>query len=119
MKSKTAVRISSLLKNPEKGTISDTSELKDIKNGKAFKDILTLTKAGKLKNGCKCMWDGQQIEDYQIQDGEIAKLLFDIPKSTTSGVYQIKIKYEEGDVIDKNLLPVSPLIANGKITITH
>ena len=94
-------------------------KLKDIKNGKAFKDILTLTKAGKLKNGCKCMWDGQQIEDYQIQDGEIAELLFDIPKSTTSGVYQIKIKYEEGDVIDKNLLPVSPLIANGKITITH
>ena len=49
----------------------------------------------------------------------IKELLFDIPKSTTSGVYQIKIKYEEGDVIDKNLLPVSPLIANGKITITH
>ena len=97
----------------------DDTQLKltDIKNGKAFKDILTLTKSGRLKNGCKCVWDGQELEDYQIQDGEIAELVFDIPKTTDPGVYQIKIKCKEGDVVDKNLLPISPLITDGTVTI--
>lgn len=94
-------------------------KLTDIKNGQLLKGVLAFTRAGKLCDGCICTWDGQKLSDANVMDGEIAELIFDIPETATSGEYQIKINYMEGDVVDKNLLSLAPLIANGKIIVRN
>lgn len=96
----------------------DAMTLVDAKNGDAVSDVLTLTKAKVLKNGCKFVWDGQEISPQEIKDGTLLTLTFDISDSTADGVYKIGFSYEEGDIIDDDLLPLSIRVKNGNITIS-
>ena len=53
-------------------------------SGEAFSSLV-MTKPGKLTSPCKFIWDGQEISDGDIQDGEILNLSFQISKDVESG----------------------------------
>ena len=79
---------------------------------------LTMTKPGRFTSPCKFVWDGQELNKNQINDGVILKLTFDVAKNITSGtVIPISINYEYGDVVDYNLDYVNLKINNGQLTV--
>ena len=85
--------------------------------GDAFSP-LTLTRPGKLTSPCKFTWDGQEIGDADIYNGTILTLHFQISDSAQNGdVYHISASYDDGDIVDAALNPVTATIVNGKVTI--
>ena len=97
----------------------DESELRLVKitNGDAFSNVLTLTESNELTNGLNLMWDGQDLDESNINDGVIAELLFDVDKEASFGKHQISIVCDDGDVVDKDLNNVDLTILSGTITI--
>lgn len=91
--------------------------LKNAENGTAVKDVLTMTRGAILQSGCKFIWDGQDISDAQIKDGEVLILTFDVPENTPSGIYDIDFVYDEGDIVDRNLNPLSLSVKSGSIVV--
>ena len=91
--------------------------LKNAENGTAVKDVLTMTRGAILQRGCKFIWDGQDISDAQIKDGEVLILTFDVPENTPSGIYDIDFVYDEGDIVDRNLNPLSLSVKSGSIVV--
>ena len=91
--------------------------LKSAANGDAVSDVLTLTKPGEMKSGCNFVWDGIELKDYEIRDGVILTLTFDILDNATEGQYPISISYSDGDIIDGNLLPIDLTIKSGMLNI--
>lgn len=90
---------------------------KNAENGTAVKDVLTMTRGAILQSGCKFIWDGQDISDAQIKDGEVLILTFDVPENTPSGIYDIDFVYDEGDIVDRNLNPLSLSVKSGSIVV--
>lgn len=92
-------------------------ELVNVRNGSAVKDVLTLTKSKELKSGCKFMWDGQEVSEIDVKDGEILVLEFNISEDAESGDYYINLLNREEDCIDMNLNPISIALENGCVYI--
>lgn len=95
-------------------TITYDEELKltDVLAGTAFSS-LTMTKPGNFdENPVKVLWDGMEAD---TSNGEILLLTFDNPNK--AGLYEIKISYENGEIIDGSLNPVQLNITNGDITV--
>lgn len=92
-------------------------ELKDIKNGNALKDVLDMTKAGKLEDGCRITWDGMELKQSDVKDGTIMTLYFDIKSKAKAGKYNIDLGYEYGDIVDERLLPVEANLEKGRIKV--
>ena len=95
---------------------SDMLKLTDLINGEAL-GCLTLTKPGKLVSPCKISWDGIELDDTDIQDGEILTLVFEISEKAIPGVYPLSLSYEEDGIINKELTPINVEIESGKIII--
>lgn len=75
---------------------------------------LTMTKPGKLSdNPIKLVWDGLEADNT---NGVIATLNFTVPQDT--GIYNISISCEDGDVVDGNLSPINVSTENGSITVS-
>lgn len=91
--------------------------LTSAKAGSAVNEVLTFTKANVLCSGCKFVFDGQEIEPNEIKDGEVLILSFDVNSDAASGEYPINLSYDEGDIIDGNLSPLSIDITNGSIVV--
>lgn len=87
-------------------------------SGEAVKNVLTFTKSKTLENKSKFMWDGQEIATEDIKDGEVLILTFTVNENASSGTYPIKISYQDGDIVDNDLSPVSIDIINGNIEIS-
>lgn len=95
-------------------TVGYDSRLKltKIDNGDAFTN-LDMTKPGDLKaNPFNLVWDGIEADN---SNGFIATLVFEKPKE--SGVYNISVSYENGDIVDENLSPLEVTAENGSITV--
>lgn len=95
-------------------TVGYDSRLKltKIDNGDAFTN-LDMTKPGDLKaNPFNLVWDGIEADN---SNGTIATLVFEKPKE--SGVYNISVSYENGDIVDENLSPLEVAVENGSITV--
>ena len=93
--------------------------LQNITNGSAF-SALTMTKPGAFTSPCNVTWDGQDIDEEDIVDGNILVLRFAIPNNANEGeTFNISASYEEGDFVDSNLNPVELTITNGAITIVN
>ena len=92
--------------------------LQSVESGEAFRGVLELTTSKTLSSGGRFIWDGVDISQSDIKDGPILLANFSIPQGTNAGKYPITIKYSEGDIVDKELASVSPLIENGYITVT-
>lgn len=87
-------------------------------SGNAVKDVLTFTKSRTLESGSKFLWDGQEIAAEDIKDGEVLILTFSVNENAAAGKYPIKISYQNGDIVDNELSPVSLDIINGNIEIS-
>lgn len=86
-------------------------------NGDAVKDVLTMTCSKYLKNDCKFTWDGQEIGDSDIRDGTIVVLRFKLKDSIEPGEYNINMYYQIGDIVDRDLHPLSLELQSGKIIV--
>ena len=74
---------------------------------------LTMTNPGKLSdNPVKIGWDGTEAD---TSNGVMATLTFTVP--STTGTYQITPSYENGDIVDGNLQPISLKMNKGQITV--
>lgn len=93
-------------------------KLVDVKEGKAFEGILDMNHSKTLENGCVFLWDGEDLKEDQIQDGEILKLEFEVLKDAPEGKTQVVLTKDEDGTVDRNLEVVNPVIENGFITIT-
>lgn len=96
---------------------SDALTLTDAVSGSAISEVLTLTKPGKYTNPCNFAWDGIEISDEQIKDGEILILTFAVSQNAGDGVYPITLSYDSDSIFDKDLVPVDLDIINGSITV--
>lgn len=96
----------------------DALTLKDATNGIALDGVLDLTKASVLKSGCNFVWDGVDLSDNQIKDGNVLTLKFDVSDSADKKAYPIKISYNNGDIIDADLNVITLEIENGQILVS-
>ncbi len=85
-------------------------------NGTAL-SMLTMTPSKTLSSGCKFAWDGVEITEDDVIDGEILVLTFAISDSAAKGTYDIVVSYTEGDIYDNDINPLSFEIENGTITV--
>ena len=92
-------------------------ELKDVKNGEAFVNILQFTKPSKFYSGCTCLWDGIEIENKEIKDGVIATLVFELSDKASSKIYSIGIECNGNDVINNDLKKIDVKVNNGQIKV--
>ena len=84
----------------------------NISKGEAL-STLAMTKPGNLSaNPAKIVWDGM---DADLSNGIIAMLTFTVPSGDVK--YDITLSYEDGDIVDGNLMTVKPVINNGYIQI--
>jgi len=95
----------------------DALTLTGVTSESAFSPALTFTKANVLKSGCNLVWDGMEISEENIKDGTIVSFDFDIEDGAEPGNYQVVLSYTNGDVIDKDLRPISIEIKNGSINV--
>lgn len=91
--------------------------LKSVRNGDAVSSVLSLTKPRTLENGCTFAWDGVEIKDDQVKDGDILILTFDIHEAALSGNYPIKVSYKNGNIINNELSTISFDVINGNIKV--
>ena len=92
--------------------------LMSVENGSAFKDILELTPSKVLENGVKFLWDGIELQEGDVHNGDILIMNFKVSESAPKGKYPITLKYFEDDIVDKDLKSISPEIINGYITVS-
>lgn len=86
-------------------------------NGSAF-STLTMTKPGAFVSPCNFVWDGMELTDDDIMDGDIITLQFKVPDDAPAGMkYNISASYADGDIVNNNLNPVNVSIVNGSITV--
>lgn len=93
-------------------------ELVDALNGDAVSNVLTFTKANILKNNCRFTWDGQEMDDKDVKDGQVLILKFKLKDNIEPGEYNINIYYNEGDIVNRDLQPINFELRSGKITVS-
>lgn len=87
-------------------------QLTGITKGSALSS-LAMTKPGSIaSNPFAVVWDGMEADST---NGTIAVLTFKTPSN--AGKYSINVSYDEGDIVDGTLLPVSVTLKNGSITV--
>ena len=91
--------------------------LKNAESGDALKDVLTLTKPGSYQNNCKFLWDGMEIRDDQIKDGDMLILTFKVDENAEPGEYPILLSYSQDDIVDSNLKFIDLDIVDGGVTV--
>ena len=90
-------------------------QLVDVKNGDAL-DVLHLTPSKQLENGARFLWDGLELSDDEIQDGKVLIMEFKI-SNEAEGYCPITVKTLSGDIFDRHLNVISPLVQSGEIII--
>lgn len=91
--------------------------LVDATSGNAF-STLTMTKPGAFESPCNFVWDGQELSEDDIADGNILTLQFKIPDDAEAGAkYNITASYDDGGIVNNYLNPVNPSIVNGSIEV--
>ena len=102
-----------------KFTYDENLTLLSAASGDAFSP-LTMTKPGNLSSPCNFVWDGQDLSDGDIKDGNIIILKFKIDENVSSGTKcMINISYDSGDIVDRNLSAITSELVSGCITIIN
>ncbi len=94
---------------------SDMFTLTDARSGEAL-DALMFTAPSALGSGCTFMWDGVEIQDKDIKDGEILVLTFDVADNAPTGEYSILFNIS---AFDNDLNRVNLRVVGGKVTISN
>lgn len=100
-----------------KFTYDDNLTLVNATPGDAF-STLTMTKPGNFLSPCNFVWDGQDLSNDDIKDGNIVVLKFTVNEKTVAGTKcMINVSYDSGDIVDRNLSAVNTELVNGCISI--
>lgn len=94
-------------------------KLQRVENGAAVENVLELTPSKTLENGVKFLWDGVDLHDGDIRDGEILTMYFKVSDAAAEGKYPITLKCFEDDVVDRNLTSISPQMKSGYISVVN
>jgi len=97
----------------------DALELTGASNGSAVDGVLNLTVPGKYVPQCRFMWDGQELKPGDVADGEILILRFRVAKDAEKKTYPITVFYNDGDIIDNDLAPVSVAVCGGGVRVVQ
>ena len=90
--------------------------LTSVEKGEALSEM-TFTKPKNLVSGCNFPWDAQEVLPENATNGEILILTFSVQSSAPAGRYAITLRYDDGAIIDNDLMPVDMNIINGYITV--
>ena len=93
----------------------DVFILRGAESGEALK-ALEFTAPSQLKNGCVFLWDGVEIKDEDIKNGDFLILTFDISDDAPEGVHTILLKIS---AYDNELNPFTMVIEGGSVTIKN
>ena len=100
-------------------TFDSRLTLTSAKNGDAFAP-LAMTKPGSFSSPCKFVWDGQEIAEEDIADGDILILTFAVDEALEAGTeLPITISCKQGDFVDENLNPITVNITSGSIAVIN
>ena len=89
----------------------------DSKSGDAF-SALSMTKPENYNSPCKFGWDALEIADEDIKDGTILTLTFSVDKGVSANSkLNVKLSYQNGNIIDSDLNDIPVTINNGSVTI--
>lgn len=89
----------------------------DSKSGDAF-SALSMTKPENYNSPCKFGWDALELADEDIKDGTILTLTFAVDKSVSANSkLNVKLSYQNGNIIDSDLNDIPVTINNGSVTI--
>lgn len=91
--------------------------LTDAESGEAVKDILTFTKPGKLQNNCRFLWDGMELSEDQIKDGDVLILTFKVNEEAQAGDYPILLTYGQDEIVDRDLAIIDLDVVDGNVTV--
>lgn len=98
-------------------TYDEGLTLIDSKSGDAF-SALSMTKPENYNSPCKFGWDALEIADEDIKDGTILTLTFSVDKSVSANSkLNVKLSYQNGNIIDSDLNDIPVTINNGSVTI--
>ena len=92
-------------------------QLTKVENGQAFNNVLDMNHSKEFGNGCVFLWDGEDISQDQIADGEILKLEFKILDSARVGKTPVVLLDDEEGTVDRDLNTVDLDINSGYITV--
>ena len=87
-----------------------------IEKGNALGEM-TFTRPKELKSGCQLPWDAEEVLPEDATNGEILKLSFKVLDTAAKGTYAVALAYNEGAIIDNDMMPVAVSIINGSITV--
>lgn len=87
------------------------------KSGDAF-SALSMTKPENYNSPCKFGWDALEIADEDIKDGTLLTLTFSVDKGVSANSkLNVKLSYQNGNIIDSDLNDIPVTINNGSVTI--
>lgn len=95
---------------------SDVMHLAKAESGEAFTDLY-FTASDSLNSGCKFLWDGVEVKDEDIKDGEFLVLTFDISANAPAGQYDVVITVVSA--YDSDLNPITLNLVVGQIEIKN
>ena len=75
---------------------------------------LAFTAPASFSSGCKFLWDGLDIADDEIENGEVLTLTFSVPETVAPGDYNIIMKVK---AYDADLTQFTLKLVNGVITV--
>lgn len=90
--------------------------LTGVEKGDALNEM-TFTKPKILGSGCKFPWDAEEVLPEDATNGEMLTLTFSISDTAAAGSYDVSLTYDNGAIIDNDMMPVDVAIENGTITI--
>lgn len=97
---------------------AEVMTLTEVEKGTALSETtFTAPKGEALKNGCRFLWDAEYVSPEDVTNGNILKLTFEIADTAKTGDYNVTLSYNNGAVIDNDMLPVNLEITSGKISI--
>lgn len=90
--------------------------LTNVEKGDALSEM-TFTKPKILGSGCKFPWDAEEVLPEDATNGEMLTLTFSVSNTATAGNYPVSLTYDDGAIIDNDMMPVAVSIDNGTITV--
>lgn len=97
---------------------SQKIDLIQVDNGEAFEPTLSLTRSKTLKNGCKFMWTGEEIQKKQIKDGPVLYMKFKIKNKKLKMKTPIIVVADKKGIYDNDLSSIKVNVKNGYISTT-
>ncbi len=91
--------------------------LESVESGDALNSVLDMTPSKTLGSGARFVWDGIDISDDQIKDGDVLLMKFRIKDNVPDIRIPITLKCYDSDAFDRDLNEVPLQTEDGSITV--